>query len=143
MRNFTRTKIIFYLSILGFFIAGFSLYEHVKPVSDGICNISEVINCDIINKSIYSEMAGIPVALLGMLFYAVLIWFSYFLAFDANDNRRLEKVFLYTAGFGVIYSLSLGTFVFYKLHAICPICVMSYITVIVIFILSFKLRLSS
>jgi len=140
MRNFRRAKIILVLAIIGFFIAGFSLYEHFKPSSDGICNISEVINCDIINKSIYSEVLGIPVALLGMLFYAVLIRLSYHLSFNKEDNTRLEKVFLYTAGFGVIYSLSLGIFVFYKLHAICPVCVMSYITVITIFILSFKMK---
>ena len=117
--------------------------RYVIPISRievGLCNFSDVINCDIVNKSIYSEVVGIPVALLGMLFYVFMMWLSYHLAFRDDGNSISEKAIVYLSGFGVLYSLSLGIFVFYKLHAICPVCVTSYIIVIIMFILSFKIR---
>jgi len=40
MQNFKIAKIILVFSILGFFIAGFSLYEHFKPLGDSVCNVS-------------------------------------------------------------------------------------------------------
>jgi len=141
MRNIKILKVIFVLSLVGIALATYSLNDHFGPLDgSGICNISETINCDIVNKGPYSEEFGVPVALIGILFYSVLAWFSYSMAFRNDGNSKLEKLFLCMSGFGVVYSLSLGSFVFYMLDAICPMCVASYMTIIAIFILSFKIR---
>ncbi|MFH1465539.1 MAG: thioredoxin domain-containing protein [Pseudomonadota bacterium] len=52
---------------------GVSYYlAHQHLVTDGVpsvCNVSATFNCDEVNKSQYSEMFGIPVALYGFGFY--------------------------------------------------------------------------
>jgi uncharacterized membrane protein len=102
------------------------------------CNISETINCDIVNKGPLSEMFGIPVALYGVLFYLLLAIVAYHIAFSQEKNNFIVKSLPYLSGFGLIYSLSLGSYVFYRLEAICPVCVASYIVIAIIFALSFK-----
>ncbi|MEK7453248.1 MAG: vitamin K epoxide reductase family protein [Patescibacteria group bacterium] len=140
MRDSKIKKSIFVLSILGILIASYSLYDHYQPIGRGICNISELINCDIVNKGPYSELFGIPQALLGILFYLSITIISYIAFFRDEVNKNLEKILIYASLLGVIYSLSLGIFVYHKLHAICPACVLSYITIITIFILSLKMK---
>lgn len=134
-------KAIFVLSVVGVLIASYSLYDHYQPTSGGgICHISETLDCDKINKGPFSEIFGIPVSLLGVLFYLTLAALSYILAFGNQKGALLKKAILFISAFGVLFSLSLGTFAYYKLQAICPVCVSSYITIITIFILSAKIR---
>ncbi|MBI3671301.1 vitamin K epoxide reductase family protein [Candidatus Azambacteria bacterium] len=141
MRNSKITKAIFALAIFGIFITSYSLYDHYKPMGDSVCNVSEVINCDIVNKGPYSELFGIPQALLGILFYIFIAALAYLILSRKPEKSAIfEKLLIYGAGFGVVYSLSLGVFVYYMLHAICPMCVASYITVISISILSLKMK---
>src|SRR3989344_6216688 len=67
-------KIIIACSILAIIIFSYLLYLHYKPSESKFCNFGEGFNCDIVNKSIYSEIAGIPVSLLGVLtFIGILI----------------------------------------------------------------------
>lgn len=140
MRNTKIIKLLFILAIAGLFIASYSLYDHYQPLGKGVCNISEAINCDIVNKGPYSEFFGVPVALLGILFYLVLIFISGILVFRKEKNEFFQKILIYISGFGVIFSLSLGVFVYYRLRAVCPVCILSYITIITIFILSAKIK---
>jgi protein-disulfide isomerase/uncharacterized membrane protein len=46
--------------------------QHVVAMAGGssICNVSSVINCDLVNTSKYSEIFGISIALYGLGFYA-------------------------------------------------------------------------
>src|SRR3989338_1850871 len=67
-------KIIIACSILAVLVFSYLLYLHYKPTDSKFCNLGEGFNCDIVNKSIYSEIIGIPVSLLGALtFIGVLI----------------------------------------------------------------------
>lgn len=142
MRNTKIAKIIFILSIIGTAIAGYALYDHYQPIGQGVCNLSETINCDIVNKGPFSEMFGVPVALLGVLLYLALAKLAFF-AFRKEDNiAHLKKIIFYLSGFGLLFSLSLGSFVYYMLGAVCPTCVLSYITIALIFFFSLKFKKS-
>ena len=47
--------------------AGYALWQHYAPAGSAFCNLSASFSCDIVNKSPFAEVLGIPVALLGIL----------------------------------------------------------------------------
>ena|SRR3989344_1190255 len=77
--NYTRT-LIAVLSLAGMIIMGYLLYMHYAPTpKEGtFCNIGEGFSCDIVNKSAYSEIFGIPMAALGVLYFGLVLILSLF-----------------------------------------------------------------
>jgi vitamin-K-epoxide reductase (warfarin-sensitive) len=53
----------------GIIVSSVSLYHHYGTSATSYCDIGENFNCDIVNRSSYSTLAGIPVALIGILGY--------------------------------------------------------------------------
>lgn len=66
-------------SIFGAALSAYLAYQHQQALQgvSSICNISSVISCDAVNTSRYSEIFGIPIALLGLGFYAAVGWLSF------------------------------------------------------------------
>lgn len=60
------------LAICGIVVSSVSLQHHFATSKTAYCDIGEAFNCDIVNRSEYSSIMGIPVALIGMLGYAAL-----------------------------------------------------------------------
>ncbi len=92
-------------------------------------------NCEVVNTSKWSELFGIPVALLGSLTYLALIALG--IAVDRDiytDYARMGRFFI--AAVGVAFSAYLTYIELYVLHEICPWCVMQAIIVTIILILS-------
>ncbi len=92
-------------------------------------------NCEVVNTSIYSELLGIPVALLGALSYAGLIILGLAIWKDIYaEYARLARFFI--AMVGVVFSAYLTYIELFVLHEICPWCVTSAILITIIAILS-------
>ena len=60
------------LAICGIVVSSISLQHHFATSKTPYCDIGEAFNCDIVNRSEYSSIMGIPVALIGMLGFAAL-----------------------------------------------------------------------
>jgi uncharacterized membrane protein len=60
------------LSIAGIAVSSVSLYHHYGTSKTNYCDFGENFNCDIVNRSIYSTVLGIPDALIGILGYGAL-----------------------------------------------------------------------
>lgn len=60
------------LAVCGIVVSSISLQQHYAKSKTEYCDIGETFNCDIVNRSSYSKVLGIPVALIGMLGYAAL-----------------------------------------------------------------------
>lgn len=60
------------LSVAGIVVSSVSLQHHYAKSKTEYCDIGETFNCDLVNRSPYSSLMGIPVALIGMLGYAAL-----------------------------------------------------------------------
>jgi len=60
------------LALCGIVVSSVSLQHHYATSKTSFCDIGETFNCDIVNRSEYSTIMGIPVALVGMLGYAAL-----------------------------------------------------------------------
>jgi uncharacterized membrane protein len=74
----TRTLFVFIaiLSILGVILSAVSLQRHYAKSDTNFCDFSQKFSCDIVNRSEYSEVAGIPVAGIGVAGYIALFLFS-------------------------------------------------------------------
>jgi len=66
------------LAILGIVVSSASLTQHYRKSKTSFCDFGESFNCDIVNRSEYSTIAGVPVALIGILGYAALLAFATF-----------------------------------------------------------------
>ncbi len=60
------------LAVCGIAVSSVSLQHHYATSKTAYCDIGETFNCDIVNRSEYSSILGIPVAFIGMLGYAAL-----------------------------------------------------------------------
>jgi vitamin-K-epoxide reductase (warfarin-sensitive) len=63
-------SVIAILAVCGIVVSSVSLQHHYATSKTSYCDIGESFNCDIVNRSAYSSVFGIPVALVGMLGYA-------------------------------------------------------------------------
>lgn len=93
-------------------------------------------DCESVNSSIYSEVYGIPIALLGALAYLIILLL---LLLEGNIIFGRENARLAVFGIslvGVIYSIYLTYIEVIVLKAICPYCVLSAIILVILFLLS-------
>lgn len=70
-RRFTLRHLSLVLVAIALFITGYLSYTHLTSASV-VCVEGGAFNCDSVNTSIYSKLAGIPVAYLGFFVYLVL-----------------------------------------------------------------------
>jgi uncharacterized membrane protein len=101
-------------ALVGLAIAGYLTVTHYAG-ADPVCAVAH--GCATVQKSAYSELAGVPVALLGLLGYVAI------LASLAGDGERARTATagLAFAGFG--FSAWLTYVEVAELHAICIWCV--------------------
>ena len=87
------SKIIFVLiaivSLAGIVVSAISLQRHYAKSDTKYCDFGEKFNCDIVNRSEYSEIVGIPVAGIGVIGYAALLVLSTLLRSRAETPTRL------------------------------------------------------
>lgn len=76
--------------------------------------------CETVQHSIYSKLAGVPVALIGLIGYIVIL--ASLLA-PESENTRLATMAFTVTGFG--FSVYLTSRELFSIHAICPWCVSS------------------
>jgi vitamin-K-epoxide reductase (warfarin-sensitive) len=131
------------LSILGIAVSGVSLDHHFRRTKTTYCDFGQSFNCDIVNRSEYSSVAGIPVALIGILGYAAL------LAFSTLYRAKAETPAILTIGAvaGLGFALYLTYIEKYGLFAWCILClsslaIISAITLLCVFLLRQQLRSS-
>ena len=96
---------------------GYLLSLHFSLGETAFCNLGEGLSCDIVNKSEYAKVAGVPVSLLGLL---------YFVGILAAMWRRYERatlkwiIFVSIAFLGP--SLYFSYIEFFVLNNVCVFC---------------------
>jgi len=127
------------LALAGMGVSGYLTWAHLAHQSVA-CGQSQ--DCDIVQQSVYSEMGGVPVALLGLVAYTTLLLLVVLrgrlpMEWDSYIPLALFGISLV----GVLYSAYLTYLELYVIYAICRWCVSSAIIITAIFLLSlFELR---
>jgi uncharacterized membrane protein len=137
------TRILFVLiailSIAGVIDSGVALQRHFAKSSTRFCDFSQKFSCDIVNRSEYSTLLGIPVALIGVAGYGFLFVLSAFLRTrDETPNRLLIAAL---AGFA--FALYLTYVEAYMLTTWCILCLISLALITLISILAGILKLKA
>jgi uncharacterized membrane protein len=109
------------LSILGIAISGVSLDHHFRKTKTTYCDFGQSFNCDLVNRSEYSTVAGVPVALIGVFGYAALLAFATLYRSKAEAPTILAVASC--AGWG--FALYLTYIEKYVLFAWCILCLSS------------------
>jgi uncharacterized membrane protein len=104
------------LAVLGIAVAGYLVYVHYADV-DPVCNIAH--GCHKVQTSQYAKLAGIPVALLGLIGYVTI------LAALLVPGEPARTVAALTALVGFGFSLYLTYRELFTIDAICQWCVAS------------------
>jgi uncharacterized membrane protein len=143
------------LCLLGLAASGTSAYVHYQLIHDAsytsFCDISASVNCETVYRSAYGSVAGVPVAVLGLLWFAFALLLILFVSdskeapLHAKHGKAAEPppaesivagyLFpLSTIALAVVLYLAYASFVVLK--TICILCVATYVAVIGIFIVA-------
>jgi uncharacterized membrane protein len=117
------TKAIAGLALLGLAISIYLTYVHYAGI-EPVC--TSVSNCERVQTSEYADLAGIPVAVLGIVGYATIL----------VSLRMRADVTALLAYLAVAFSAYLTWAELFKIDAICPWCVASAIITLVIAVLA-------
>ena len=109
------------LSVAGIAVSLLSLQHHYASSKSSYCDFGANFNCDMVNRSIYSEVLGIPVALIGALGYSVLLILT-----TLYVKTRQPPVILFAASLaGVAFALYLTYVEGFVLGVWCVLCLSS------------------
>jgi len=109
------------LAVCGITVSSVSLQHHYATSKTAYCDIGEAFNCDIVNRSEYSSIFGIPVALIGMLGYAALVG----LATVYRERRETPAMLFSAAAAGLAFALYLTYIEARVLGVWCILCLSS------------------
>jgi uncharacterized membrane protein len=140
----TLTKVIIFLAIIGIFVALYLLNLHYKNGGSSFCNINEQFNCDVVNQSPYSELFGIPVAIIGFFGYLafIVVGVAFLTGYDwsvIHHKLRPKHLNWLMMAFGIVgfaFSLYLSYIEEFVLHTWCIMCIVSLILITTILVLS-------
>lgn len=118
------------VSLAGFLDATYLTAKHYlgTPIP---CSILD--GCDEVTTSQYSVIAGIPVALLGSLYYLTIFILS--VAYADTKKEWFAYVASHLTAVGFLASLWFVYLQFFVLHALCLYCLFSAVTSTILFIL--------
>jgi len=124
------------MMVLGLLGLGVSVYLTAVHYADAPLVCWGTSGCEAVNRSAYSEVAGIAVALLGAGAYLTILGL---LGAEAYKLIERPTVVLGVFGFslaGVLYSVYLSYVEIFLLRAVCSWCVLSAFTMMAIFALA-------
>jgi uncharacterized membrane protein/protein-disulfide isomerase len=149
MKKGTTRALLFGFCLLGLLASAASAYEHYRLINDpaytSFCNINETFNCETVYRSAYGAIAGVPVALGGVLWFAFALLLLVGTTETAPASARgpgdasVESVSGYlfvlsTLALAVVLYLGYASFVVLKTY--CVLCLTTYAAVIGVFIVS-------
>lgn len=126
------TKFLFLLCLLGILATSYLIYT--KYSSSAICNINSYFSCSIVNESIYSALFGIPLSILGLIYFILIL----ILVIKSENNKKYLPLVGFLTIPILIYSLYLTYVEIAILKTICLVCEFTKILMFLIVILSFR-----
>jgi uncharacterized membrane protein len=109
-----RLLVIGGLALLGLGIATYLTIVHYTG-AEPVCAVNH--GCETVQKSKYADLAGVPVALIGLIGYVGIL----LSLLVRGENGRLIRVAITAIGF--LFSMYLTYLELFEIHAICQWCV--------------------
>ena len=136
--------------ILSLVISTYLIYVHYSD-NESFCDISQGLNCDIVNKSLYAEFPvgnGIPVSILGFITFSIILAIVilikenyYFKISKTKINKKFLINFLICLlTFSILFAAYLVYVELYLILSICIFCVVLDILLFLMLYCSLELR---
>ncbi|MCK6627635.1 MAG: vitamin K epoxide reductase family protein [Anaerolineae bacterium] len=137
------TLLMILLTMAGLGVSGYLMWGYTVPGATLSCGASS--GCETVKNSVYANLAGIPLPLVGLVSYATLLVLLVLQEQPLINQRGwspyLALAILGVSLAGVLYSAYLTYIELFVIDAICRWCVASAIIMVAIFVLSvFNLR---
>lgn len=116
------------LAIVGLGVASYLTYVHFAGIKPA-CTAGE--SCTKVQTSVYSKLAGVPVALMGLIGYIAILGS---LLAPENETSRFATLAFTVAGFG--FSAYLTYRELFSIHAICEWCASSAVIMTILMLLA-------
>jgi len=120
------------LALAGIIVSSFSLQRHYAKSATEFCDFSQKFSCDVVNRSEYSTIVGIPVAGIGVAGYVALLVLAAFMRRRPEMPNRL----LGAALAGLAFALYLTYIEAYVLETWCILCLGSLLLIFLIGVLA-------
>src|SRR5689334_24952933 len=137
----TTRRLILGFALLGLFFSGWASYVHYRLLTQpnyvSPCDINATFNCSQLYLSRFGSVAGVSVALGGVIFFAVILLIAGLAAphASAEDDPAPTYVFaLSTLGLAAVLYLAWASY--FVLGKFCPLCIGTYAAVIGLFVTS-------
>ena len=120
------------LAVFGVAVSSISLYHHFGTSKTSFCDLSQSFNCDVVNRSSYSTVAGLPVAVIGIVGYLLILT----LATLYKQKAETPFMLLIASLAGLSFALYLTYVEARILYAWCILCLSSLAVIFAIAALS-------
>ncbi len=131
--------VIAILALAGVIVSAVSLQRHYAKSATAFCDFSQKFSCDIVNRSEWSTVQGIPVAAIGVAGYAALVVLSTFW----KSRRETPNRLLGAAIAGLAFALYLTYIEAYELMTWCILCLISLALISLISLLAIAVKVRS
>jgi uncharacterized membrane protein len=124
-------SIILVLSIIGL-ITSIYLTNNHYDTSGTFCDTSDAVSCSLVNSSVFSEILNVPVAILGALWFVLLLMMTW-------KAMKKDKYLPVILGWSILGLFFVAYFIIAEiiLKAICPLCTIVHAITILIFVMAF------
>jgi uncharacterized membrane protein/protein-disulfide isomerase len=128
-------------ALVGLAAASVSSYVHyqllTQPSYDSFCDVNSRVNCAQAYLSPYGSFLGVPVALGGVIFFAIVAVLAGVAARPGSSARETAPAYIFvlsTIGLAFVLYLAWGSYM--VLGVFCILCAITYVSVIALFIIS-------
>jgi uncharacterized membrane protein len=122
------------LCVLGLAVAAYLTFEHYTSSTTLACSSTGAIDCLKVTTSSYAKVLGIPVALLGLLFFGAMTTLCLPPVWRA-DNPNVRRVRLAAASVGMLSVLYLVWVELFRVDAVCLWCTAVHVLTFLLFAL--------
>ena len=120
-------------ALLGVVIMGYLFSLRFSTTGSSLCNLGENLSCDVVNKSVYATILGIPMSLLGFLYF---LWVGIASAWKWKPTTARAIAVITIVFLGP--SLYLSYIEFFVLQNGCVLCETSKILMVAVVALSIR-----
>jgi uncharacterized membrane protein/protein-disulfide isomerase len=128
-------------ALLGLGASTVSTYVHYKLLTEqhyaSFCDVSSTVSCTEAYLSRYGSFMGVPVAVLGVIFFATILVLAAMVGRPASSSKENAPAYIFALStVGLAFALYLGWSSYFVLKVFCILCAITYASVIAIFIIS-------